>query len=126
MLALASAQYLLTQTSDSSAILLEHVRHQQQFADNAKHPPFLNLNVLLKWQPECFTQMATQMAIEVVVSLFCFCLNVGNFVGKAILRLLGAYSRKQQLRNGASVCYMAITAAAENEELQQGGNQSNC
>eukprot|EP00878_Enallax_costatus_P038362 GHUV01043573.1.p3 GENE.GHUV01043573.1~~GHUV01043573.1.p3 ORF type:complete len:127 (+),score=36.40 GHUV01043573.1:715-1095(+) len=34
--------------------------------------------------------------------------------------MLGAYSRKQQLKNGASMCYMAITEAAEDQELQQG------
>lgn len=41
-------------------------------------------------------------------------------VCRAFLTAIGAYSRKQQLRNGASVMYRAITEAAENTELQQG------
>jgi hypothetical protein len=40
---------------------------------------------------------------------------------RAFLTAIGAYSRKQQLRNGAAVLYKAITEAAENPELQQGG-----
>lgn len=41
-------------------------------------------------------------------------------LGRAVLHLVGAYSKKQQLRNGASVMYQGITEAAENTELQQG------
>lgn len=44
----------------------------------------------------------------------------GNMLGRAVLHLVGAYSQKQQLRNGASVMYQGITEAAENTELQQG------
>jgi hypothetical protein len=44
----------------------------------------------------------------------------GNRVGKGLLWLVGAYGKKQQLRNGASVLYQGITEAAENPELQQG------
>lgn len=44
----------------------------------------------------------------------------GNVVGRTLLWAVGAYSRKQQLRNGASVMYQGITEAAENPELQQG------
>lgn len=43
----------------------------------------------------------------------------GNMLGRAVLHLVGAYSKKQQLRNGASVMYQGITEAAENTELQQ-------
>lgn len=44
----------------------------------------------------------------------------GNRLGKGLLWLVGAYGKKQQLRNGASVLYQGITEAAENPELQQG------
>ena len=43
-----------------------------------------------------------------------------NALGRGLLTLLGAYSRKQQLRNGAAVLYQAVTEAAESAELQQG------
>ena len=43
-----------------------------------------------------------------------------SVVGRGLLWALGAYSTKQQLRNGASVMYQGITEAAENTELQQG------
>jgi hypothetical protein len=43
-----------------------------------------------------------------------------NIAGRALLHLLGAYSRKQQLRNGAAVLYQAVTEAAEDANLQQG------
>eukprot|EP00882_Tetradesmus_deserticola_P019021 GHRQ01020463.1.p1 GENE.GHRQ01020463.1~~GHRQ01020463.1.p1 ORF type:complete len:270 (+),score=105.31 GHRQ01020463.1:279-1088(+) len=41
----------------------------------------------------------------------------GNILGRAFLTAIGAYSRKQRLRNGASVLYRAITEAAERPEL---------
>jgi hypothetical protein len=44
----------------------------------------------------------------------------GNMLGRGLLKLLGAYSKPQQLRNGASVLYQGITEAAENTELQEG------
>lgn len=44
----------------------------------------------------------------------------GNKLGRGLLWLVGAYGKKQQLRNGASVLYQGITEAAENPELQQG------
>uniref|UniRef100_A0A383W0X7 Ubiquinol-cytochrome c chaperone domain-containing protein n=1 Tax=Tetradesmus obliquus TaxID=3088 RepID=A0A383W0X7_TETOB len=43
----------------------------------------------------------------------------GNVLGRAFLTAIGAYSRKQQLRNGAAVLYRAITEAAENPELHR-------
>lgn len=43
----------------------------------------------------------------------------GNMLGRGLLTLLGAYSRKQTLRNGASVLYQGITEAAENTQLQE-------
>ncbi|KAF6255014.1 ubiquinol-cytochrome C chaperone-domain-containing protein [Scenedesmus sp. NREL 46B-D3] len=43
----------------------------------------------------------------------------GNILGRAFLTAIGAYSRRQQLRNGASVLYRAITEAAERPELHQ-------
>ena len=44
----------------------------------------------------------------------------GNRLGRGLLYVLGAYGKKQQLRNGASVLYQGITEAAEDAELQQG------
>jgi hypothetical protein len=44
----------------------------------------------------------------------------GNPFGRALLRLIGAYGKKQQLSNGASVTYMAITEAAESRQLHDG------
>lgn len=41
-------------------------------------------------------------------------------LGRALLAVMGAYSRKQQLRNGASVMYNAISEQAESEELHRG------
>jgi hypothetical protein len=41
-------------------------------------------------------------------------------LGRGLLKLLGAYSKPQQLRNGASVLYQGVTDAAENTELQEG------
>lgn len=41
-------------------------------------------------------------------------------LGRGLLKLLGAYSKPQQLRNGASVLYQGISGAAENTELQEG------
>lgn len=43
-----------------------------------------------------------------------------NPLGRGLLRLIGAYSQKQKLRNGASVLYSGITEAAENTQLQEG------
>ncbi|KAI8470015.1 MAG: ubiquinol-cytochrome C chaperone-domain-containing protein [Monoraphidium minutum] len=42
----------------------------------------------------------------------------GNPLGRALLRLVGAYGTKQQLANGASILYHAVTEAAENQRLQ--------
>lgn len=44
----------------------------------------------------------------------------GSRLGRGLLYVIGAYGKKQQLRNGASVLYQGITEAAENTELQQG------
>lgn len=43
-----------------------------------------------------------------------------NPLGRGLLYMMGAYSHKQQLRNGACVLYQGITEAAESTELQQG------
>jgi hypothetical protein len=43
-----------------------------------------------------------------------------NPLGRGLLYVMGAYSQKQQLRNGACVLYQSITEASESTELQQG------
>eukprot|EP00879_Flechtneria_rotunda_P010464 GHRR01010940.1.p1 GENE.GHRR01010940.1~~GHRR01010940.1.p1 ORF type:complete len:273 (+),score=67.92 GHRR01010940.1:639-1457(+) len=42
-----------------------------------------------------------------------------NVLGRMLLTVIGAYSRQQQLRNGAAMLYQAITVAAEDTQLQQ-------
>jgi hypothetical protein len=65
-----------------------------------------------------------------VLLFLCNCAHAGEVVylpqlennplGRGLLYLMGAYSHKQQLRNGACVLYQGITEAAESTELQQG------
>lgn len=47
----------------------------------------------------------------------------GNPLGRGLLTLMGAYSRKQQLANGASILYYAVTEAAEDGRLLEGALQ---
>ncbi|KIZ02555.1 hypothetical protein MNEG_5407 [Monoraphidium neglectum] len=43
----------------------------------------------------------------------------GNALGRGLLRLVGAYSQKQQLANGASILYQAITEQSEDGRLYE-------
>lgn len=43
-----------------------------------------------------------------------------NPLGRGLLRLVGAYGKKQQLSNGASILYHSIVEQSEDARLMQG------
>jgi hypothetical protein len=46
----------------------------------------------------------------------------GNVLGRALLTVMGGYTRRQKLKFGATVMYAAVKEQAESRQLQEGGS----